>query len=150
MTILFKNPIKLIWPLCVLTIGMGVLALIALQQPQAPSAESGIKKAKETALAKVMKDTKGNPIISTDEVRAHLLAQEEEYQILYQEAYDSFLISVNAAPFAQVREKAEKAFLKLIEAPESAACKLKVEVVSPHFANPEVAGQKFPLNFCTP
>ncbi len=141
MTTLFK---KSLLPLCGLTIVMGILAILISMPP----GNSEVAKAKETALSKVVQDTQGNPIISADSTRAHLLAQEQEYQILYQEAYDSFLVSINTAPFEEVRKKAEQRFLSLIESPESVACALRVEVVTPNFANPEFSGQKFPLSFC--
>jgi len=141
MTTLFKKPLLL---LCSLTIVMGMLTILISKPP------AGLEtaKAKQTALSKVVQDKQGNPIISADSTKARLLAQEQEYQILYQEAYDSFLISINTAPFEEARKKAEQSFLSLIESSESVACKLKVEIVTPNFANPEFSGQKFPLSFC--
>lgn len=111
---------------------------------------SPIEKAKENAHKQVLRDEKGNPIISQDRFEQYLLVENPRYQIIYQKSNDTFLISINDSPFEKVRKEAEKAFLSLTNAPEKIACQLKVKVITPYFANPELAGQVFNLSFCKP
>lgn len=150
MSDLFKKPASLLLPLCFLTICIGIVAVLALRDNTSNDMETKIAKAKKTALSKVLKNNDGKNIVSNDSVREHLLWRQAQYEIVYQEAFDLFLISVNEAPFEETRKKAEQAFLALLEASDSVACRMNVRVVSPYFANPDVAGQQFPLSFCEP
>lgn len=107
-----------------------------------------VQKAKENALKKVLRDEEGNPLISKDKFRQHLLINKDSYQIVYQELGDIFIIFILGSPFEAFREKAEEEFLALIEASENIACQLKVEIKTPMRINPEQAGKIFPLSFC--
>ncbi len=129
-------------------VGTGVLAVaLAADRTQGPKEYETIK---AKALEQVLKDDKGNPIISKDSVQQYLLFEADDYQISYQKAYDLFLISINASPFNDIREKAEKQFLALLDDNAEAACFFRVETTTPFFANPDLSGQQFPLSFCTP
>lgn len=104
--------------------------------------------AKENALRQALKDSPETPLIGSDEFRQYVLANEQGYQIIYQKRGDFFLISIYDSPFNEVRAKAENHFLSLTQAKPQIACQLKVEIVASGSANPELAGQTFPLSFC--
>ena len=63
-------------------------------------------------------------------------------------ATSAYLISIVQSPFEEVRQKAEVAFLEKLNIDKEAACKLKVNITTMRFANPNQAGQTFPLSFC--
>ena len=124
-------------------------AVLILSKHSQDSIEEKVFLAKNRALREVLKDAKGNPLISRDWIQSYLLAQEGGYQITYQKTYDTFLISINGSPFESVRQNAETKFLEIVGGDREIACRFKVRVVTPAFANPALAGQEFPLNFCT-
>lgn len=64
-------------------------------------------------------------------------------------ATGAYLISIVQSPFEEVRLKAEAFFLEKLNIDKEAACKLKVNITTMRFANPNQAGQTFPLSFCT-
>lgn len=145
MKFLFRKDRVLIF-LILATMGAGVLAIALSPGKMQTSKEYEATKA--GVLGKVLKDDQGNPITSKDSVQEYLLFETGEYQIAYQKTYDLFLISINASPFNDVRGKAERQFLGLLEGNTKAACFFHVEIVTPFFANPELSGQRFPLSFC--
>jgi len=71
-----------------------------------------------------------------------------EFQILYREETDSFLICIISSPFEEVRQQAEGEFVKTLEISQEKACQLDVSITTPHFANPEHSGEIFGLSFC--
>jgi len=128
--------------------GFAAIGFVSFIEKQKGFDSKNVEKAKERALKAGLKDEQGNPLISSDEFRQHLLANETGYQIVYQEKGDLFLISINGLPFDEMREKAEKKFLSLIQAPPEIACQLNVEVVTTRQTNPDLAGKTLPLSFC--
>lgn len=60
----------------------------------------------------------------------------------------AYLISILQSPFEEVRQIAETAFLEKLNIDKVAACKLKVNITTMRFANPDQAGQTFHLSFC--
>lgn len=125
--------------------GFAILTLASfLEQQRAQN----IQEAKERALKGGLKDEQGNPMISSDALRQHLLADEKNYQIIYQEKGDFFIISINDSPFNEIREKAESHFLSLTQAAPNIACQLDVRVVTPRWVDPKLSGQTFSLSFC--
>ncbi len=121
-----------------------IVGIALLEKSRSPTPEE----AKENALGQVLKDEQGNPMISQDKFQQYLLVRGPEYQIIYQKSNDTFIISINDSPFEIVRKGAEEKFLSLIDASKDIACQLKVKIVTPAFANPELAGKNFPLSFC--
>ncbi len=111
-------------------------------------ANQSMQEAKQKALAAGLKDKQGNLLVSADTLKQHLLVNESEYQIIYQERGDIFIISLNATPFNDIRDKAEKRFLALTQASPTVVCKLNVKIVTPQWANPNFSYQTFPLSFC--
>lgn len=61
----------------------------------------------------------------------------------------SYHISILQSPFEEIRQKAEKFFLEKLNLDQESACKLKVRITTPRFANPDQSSQTFPLSFCT-
>lgn len=122
----------------------------AFQSSSSKSLEERLALAKDRALQYTQQDELGKPMISTDQTQSYLLIQDEQYQIVYQKTYDTFLISINASPFETVRKRAEEKFVGIIGGDKETACQLSVRIVTPAFANPDLAGIQFPLGFCTP
>lgn len=61
-----------------------------------------------------------------------------------------YTIVILASPFDQIRPLAEQAFLTQLKLTSTQACQKKVSVSTPRYANPDLAGQIFPLSFCSP
>ena len=77
-----------------------------------------------------------------------IITQSTDYKILYMPNYSYFLISIIGSPFEDVRLQAETIFLNTLGITQEEACKLNVEITTPHFANPEQAGTVYRLSFC--
>lgn len=60
----------------------------------------------------------------------------------------AYLITILKSPFEENRLKAEQYFLEKLNIDKEAACKLKVNLGTMRFANPDQAGQTFHLSFC--
>jgi hypothetical protein len=89
-----------------------------------------------------------NNIKKVDTENDRIIAENDNFTILYMPQWNNFLISITASPFNTNRQLAEQDFLDKLQLSKDQACKLAVTVSSPYFANPEVAGQIFPLSFC--
>lgn len=83
-----------------------------------------------------------------DKIGDILFVDSKEYQILYMEKYNKFLLSILSSPFEEIRQKAELEFLKSLGIPQEEACKLDAEITTPSFANPEQSGKIYRLSFC--
>lgn len=77
-----------------------------------------------------------------------LLVDTPDYQILFFNTDQKFLISILGSPFAEKRLTAEKALLNQLGIGENEACQLEVVTTTPMYANPTEAGTNFPLSFC--
>lgn len=77
-----------------------------------------------------------------------LIVDNEKYQIVYLSQFNKFLITVLGSPFNEIKNEAEREFLKVLGITEENACKLIVEVNTPEFANPEYSGTALRLSFC--
>jgi lipopolysaccharide export LptBFGC system permease protein LptF len=77
-----------------------------------------------------------------------LIIDRQGYQILYFRQSDQFLISVLKSPFEEIKQEAEKEFLRITQANKKILCQLNVVITTPRFANPDLAGQTFYLSFC--
>jgi len=76
------------------------------------------------------------------------ILKEKNYHIFYFKKENKFLISIVGYPFDMWREEGEKAFVDVLGISKRNACKLNVEISTPYFANPDKAGQQYPLSFC--
>lgn len=70
------------------------------------------------------------------------------FSITFFPSYQEYVISVRKSPFETYRQLAEQAFLQVTSLNQTQACMYNVKVVTPHFANPQLAGQQFSLSFC--
>lgn len=77
-----------------------------------------------------------------------LIVNADNYQIVYLQQFNKFLITILNSNFEQTRTIAEKDFLNKLGISESDACKLTVEESTPEDINSKIAGQIFPLSFC--
>lgn len=100
---------------------------------------SKVEAAKENALSKTMKVNARGDV---------LLVDKPEYQIIYFQKEDQFLISILKSPFEAIREEAEDEFLQITKADQETLCKLDVVLTTPSFANPSLAGKIVYLSFC--
>jgi len=132
-----------------------ILALVSLivisfifQRKNLNFTASNAQEAKAQVINQVLRNEQGQPIISQDVFQQYLLVNQENYQIIYQKLDDTFMISINSSPFEDVRKEAEKHLLKLLQTKPEIACQLRVKIITPAFANPELAGQVFNLSFC--
>ncbi len=75
------------------------------------------------------------------------LADKDEYRIVYLPGSNQFLVTITG-PFDTTRGIAEQNILTLLHISPEEACRLNIIVQTPSFANPDQAGQDFPLSFC--
>lgn len=73
----------------------------------------------------------------------------KNFQIVYIPSEKQYQIFINNSPFDKYRTEAENVFLSLLKTSKGEACKLKVEISTPYFVNPNEAGQTYPLSFCS-
>lgn len=78
-----------------------------------------------------------------------LVPIEKDYDIIYLAKTKSFLISILASPFEDMRKKAEEKFLEKLKVDKETACKLDVGITTPSFVNLTESGQTYKLSFCT-
>ncbi len=87
--------------------------------------------------------------LSTDPEGNMVIAQEEDYRISFLPKYNNqFLIDILAAPFDEVRTRAESHFLQLLGAEEETACWLHVVESTTDTTNPTEASKNHMLSFC--
>ncbi|MBI2573951.1 MAG: hypothetical protein HYV78_00965 [Candidatus Wildermuthbacteria bacterium] len=91
---------------------------------------------------------RGDSVVVDKDAEEYQLVKTSGYSIVYQKKFDLFIISITGTPFAQIKEQAEQDFLALTESSPQTACRLKVKISTPLYANPEFAGKNFPLSFC--
>jgi hypothetical protein len=84
----------------------------------------------------------------TNELGDIIIEDTNDYRILYIKRKDQFSIGIFSSPFEKQRQKAEKAFLSILNITEEKACELNVVTTTPMFANPEEAGKIYSLSFC--
>lgn len=78
------------------------------------------------------------------------LSKNEKYSIEYFPLFDGFLISIDAAPFEEIKTQAESDFLAKLGVDKKSACKLSVVITTNETANPTHAGRDYALSFCPP
>jgi hypothetical protein len=71
-----------------------------------------------------------------------------DYHLFYIPSQELFYISITSYPFDKNRTQAEAAFLTALGIGQQEACKLKVDLTTPAYANPDQAGEIFGLSFC--
>lgn len=78
-----------------------------------------------------------------------LISKTDKYQIEYFSLFNSFLISIESAPFEENKILAEQDLINKLGVSKEAACRLPVNITTPQSANPEFAGTNYSLSFCT-
>lgn len=78
-----------------------------------------------------------------------VLANNENFSIIYYEKDQSFTINLLSKPLSEARSKAEDKLLSLLNLDFAQACKLNVSVFVPFEVDETYAGQDFGLSFCT-
>lgn len=76
------------------------------------------------------------------------LVNNSNYQIVYLDEFNIFMITITGSPFESLRPQAEAEFLEKTGMSKEAACALNVQVGTPYFANPDFSGKYYPLSFC--
>ena len=71
-----------------------------------------------------------------------------EYEVVYLNPFNEFLITIKQTPFDENRIRAEQDLLRTLDITEEDACKLQVTIGMPGFVDPEYTGRNFPLSFC--
>jgi len=77
-----------------------------------------------------------------------IMADNENYQIMYFKFSDEFLVTILGSPFESFQKMAERDLISQLKIDENTACRLKVSVTTPSFANPDEAGRTYGLSFC--
>lgn len=136
----------------VLIVG-GAIAFLTLQpDAQPPDSPTTIttEQAVENAIRNTLaRDKNGNPVVSPQRIYLLTTPEEFRYQITYQEPQNLFSVDILDWRFQEARLEGEQKLLRLTELSETDACELlNVQISTPSFVNPELAGQVFPLSFC--
>lgn len=76
-------------------------------------------------------------------------SSDSAYSLTYLPDYDQFLITILKNPFEENRTKAEDEFIEKLGITKDQACILNVTVSVPFSVDPERAGVKHPLSFCS-
>ena len=85
---------------------------------------------------------------TTQDGQTVVLQNQADYQIVYNVADSSFIISILAPPLEANRQAAEAAFLAQLGVSQADACKLKVSEGVPIGVSDQYPGVNFPLSFC--
>lgn len=78
----------------------------------------------------------------------YTIAQTADFHIFYIPTQELFYVSITSYPFDENRTKAEGGFLTALGIEKEEACKLKVDITTPAYANPDKAGEVYGLSFC--
>jgi len=106
--------------------------------------------AKQNAIKNsTVRDDLSNPVLLDKEyIKQYQLVENEEYEIMYQEKYDRYLITIHQKPFLELRKKAENEFVILIGLPKKDLCQLDVSTVIPYWIDEQYGHQNYRLSFC--
>lgn len=81
-------------------------------------------------------------------MNVYIVDEPDKYQILYEESFNQFLISILSSPFEELRNEAEQRLISDLEIQPQEACSLNVFITTPDFANPDFSGKAYGLSFC--
>jgi len=88
------------------------------------------------------KDIKGTTQTS------QIMADTNQYNIVYFNADKSFLVTLNLMPLKDSRLAAEQFLLNELNIDQQAACQLKISVKTIYSVSPDYAGNELGLSFC--
>ncbi|MEX2007513.1 MAG: hypothetical protein WD992_01955 [Candidatus Levyibacteriota bacterium] len=93
-------------------------------------------------------DITANPIIDNGAGDV-LFIQHPKYQVVYEEGFEVFIISILASPFEETRREAEDVFVEKLGITKQEACGLDVTIGSPSYAGVTgFDGKNRKLSFC--
>lgn len=93
-------------------------------------------------------DFRKHPVSVTEDRQTVVIEDKKDFQIVFNVADTSFVISINVKPFPLVRKQGEAAFLKDLGISQNDACKLSAYEGTTMRIDPRYAGQPFGLSFC--
>ncbi len=111
----------------------------------------------------IIQETPGNPVLSRDEQKIQdalsrgvainpqndvLLKNSRDYQIFYIVNSKTFLVSILSSNFSGTKATAESDLFSLLGVSTSTFCALTIEITTPRYANPSLAGQVFKPSLC--
>lgn len=137
----------------ILLLFFGILVWVSYQifpeEPKKTSKEVVEKeKVKDEIPSEIpLKDFRSNAL-ETNSVGEMLLADEKDYQIVYFEGDQSFIITLYTPPIPETQQKAEEALLRILGVTKNQACKLNVSLGVPYQVDPQYIGVSLPLSFC--
>lgn len=76
-----------------------------------------------------------------------VITKTQQYEIVYEETTDRFIIITRVIDFTTARAAAETAFLSLVDNKREIACALNVQIQLPLGSNPQLV--YIPLSFCS-
>lgn len=85
---------------------------------------------------------------STTYVPPQEIINNPNYEIIYTEYNQLYLISILGSPFEQLRLEAEQAFLKQLSLTSDQACTKKILISQPFFVEQKVQPEYTKLSFC--
>lgn len=77
-----------------------------------------------------------------------VIAENENYSIVYFTTDQSFLITILAEPVQASRDAAEQELLAKLNIQQSDACRLKIALTVPAGVDEQLAGKDYGLSFC--
>lgn len=77
-----------------------------------------------------------------------LIASNDDFQILYYPADNSFFITITNKPIQTIQKRAEAELLSRLSITMEDACRLKILVGAPGWIDDPLAGQELGLSFC--
>ena len=83
-----------------------------------------------------------------NERNVYLVDEPNKYQLLYEEGFDQFLISISGSLFEELRGEAEQRLISDLNIQPQEACSLNVLITTPAFVNPDYSGKAYRLSFC--
>ena len=86
--------------------------------------------------------------VEASDKKSYVIAERENYHLLYIPESSLFLISIFGSPFSSIRADAENDLLKTLNVSQEEACNMNVVITTPLWANPNEAGPNYKLSFC--
>jgi hypothetical protein len=114
--------------------------------PRAPASDRFVIHTPKRDVAVI--DFRKHPVSVTDDRQTVVIEDKKDFQIVFNVADTSFVISINVKPFPLVRKEEEAAFLKDLGISQNDACKLSAYEGTTMRIDPRYAGQAFGLSFC--
>ena len=93
-------------------------------------------------------DFRKHPVLVTEDRQTFVIEDKMNFQIVFNVADTSFIITAKVKPFPVVRKEGEAAFLKNLGISQNDACKLSAYEGTTARVDPRYSGQSFGFSFC--